>query len=172
MTRKLFTLCSATSLLLCVAMCALWARSYRVGTTWGYYAEQGVDGMWHDRYLASQAGELHFVAFRQDAPSYDRRGRFHGSDYAWRASPHGETSWRLAGFSYDHFPHMPAREWRDWGVPYWVLALITGAIPVACVAHRRRSVRHGRGLCKACGYDLRATPERCPECGTAGEAAA
>jgi hypothetical protein len=52
------------------------------------------------------------------------------------------------------------------GMSHWVLAVVLAIAPARAVSRfvgRRR--RRGLGLCAACGYDLRATPERCPECG-------
>src|SRR4051794_15929314 len=53
-------------------------------------------------------------------------------------------------------------------VPYWFLLIATLLLPVrwTTTAFRARR-RRGAGLCRQCNYDLRATPDCCPECGAA-----
>lgn len=52
------------------------------------------------------------------------------------------------------------------GVAYWMLALLLLVPPGLWVRRFRRQRRAARvGKCPKCGYDLRASPERCPECG-------
>ena len=47
-------------------------------------------------------------------------------------------------------------------IPGFRLAVWAWLASSAMVEHRHEA---RRGRCAACGYDLRATPERCPECG-------
>lgn len=56
--------------------------------------------------------------------------------------------------------------------PWWAITATLALLPLvwlAAFAGRalRRRQRQSRGLCRACGYDLRASAGRCPECGHA-----
>lgn len=71
----------------------------------------------------------------------------------------------FAGFRYANLRPVPI--WFA-GVPLWWLAAITAAPLVLVLVGRRLTVRSRRaGCCAFCGYDLRASTDRCPECETA-----
>jgi len=67
-------------------------------------------------------------------------------------------------------------------VPYRIYAAALGPMVLLCGAYpwavtwrkvrdsRMRRERWRQGLCAECGYDLRASPGPCPECGTPGNA--
>lgn len=101
------------------------------------------------------------------------------------------------GFSFTHVPHPdpaepppdarvelfiklglvaappPTIHYRDTRLgisfPYWfviLLLLMVGTLP-ALARERQAHQRRRAGLCLKCGYDLRYSRDRCPECGTA-----
>ncbi len=51
-------------------------------------------------------------------------------------------------------------------VPLWLILLVTAPLSICWIVNARGLRQPGRsGFCAHCGYDLRATPDRCPECG-------
>jgi hypothetical protein len=155
MFRALLTALSALSLAVCVAAAAVWA--------WGGdvpIRDMGDWGLWCRR------GSLVFKTLRYigERPGGKASGTVMWDE--WR------VHWQCGGLEYGQgeFIYGPYRyATTQVGVPLWFVALLAAPLPVwhAGVLTRRRLARRraARNHCVRCGYDLRATPGRCPECG-------
>ena len=60
--------------------------------------------------------------------------------------------------------------YSTFGVRWVLLTALASGLPVVWIVLHLRSRRaRNSGVCARCSYDLRASPERCPECGTLPE---
>jgi hypothetical protein len=150
MRRKLFTIAAGVSAVLCIAVCVLWVRSYVRD---------------YDFFTVSEWGHHPAIIAGPDSV---------------RAGKYSRRLWSQRGYLIlqDHHYAMDEKRWYwDTIKPATLIAVphvfVAGALAVApalwCryfVKGRRLARREPMGSCCHCGYDLRATPERCPECGT------
>ena len=84
------------------------------------------------------------------------------------------AAWYFVGFETHWLPDYNSGLWtRSYylSIPLWIPSVAFIMLGMGCVvppACRRRK-RRKLGLCLKCGYDLRGSKERCPECGTVFE---
>ena len=146
-------------LLCALALCALWAYTYRRGMELDVNRPTFFYGTSADR------GHFSFFWGHQRIPS----------PYVMRftRSPIDQPRWLR-----DNYPDSFARFGFGFGghsSPYYRLAVFPFWLPTllltTCTAlglrawRRRRRLRRDPHACAHCGYDCRATPDRCPECG-------
>jgi hypothetical protein len=149
MLRRLFALLVSLSLALLVISCVLWVRSYR---------------HFEDEWNFRTPGTHYWVGSYQGSLDMARNGVVNG----FVGNPVKRS---MDTFAFD----VTDIEYRNGSdveleIPYWVLATMTLIPPLIWMARWRRRTRRAAGkVCENCGYDLRATPERCPECGTASK---
>jgi len=155
-----FAVPAALSALLLVATCALWVRSHTMTD----------DIYWY--------GERRMTRFRTSG------GGFWFETRPWQFTTKPHTEWQRypdkALYPFAPSPTSAIHERLGFlasttgydlllVAPYWALALIAAPLPLvwmrASQRRLRRRWRRRRGLCARCGYDLRASPEACPECG-------
>jgi hypothetical protein len=176
MNRRSFSLFSLNcmtvfSLLLLMAMAVVWARTY-IRTDRLYF--------WTETFLTcaeTHRGDVVFSLRPLGRPSGGPRIKHVIDDQAldpdWWNRFKGYTvddnfnyfRWGGGGFGYFKWKDRSDPEW-DVTLPMWFFCAISAVIPMGwSIGHVRRRWRRETGRCLACGYDLRETPYRCPECG-------
>ena len=180
--RRLFILASIFQVAMCVAAASLWVRSYWRGDTLdrrilGMNADEGPHASWffmHQWNIESACGELHFGmrSVEQDGYSEWYTPRFEVRDYRDPVPFDLYRARRIAGFHWssghvDHGDWNATRRYLTVIIPDWAVFAMMCLLSTASFygwSHQRK--QYSIGLCCKCGYDLRATPNRCPECGT------
>jgi hypothetical protein len=174
--RRLFTAAAALSLLLCAATAVLWVRSY-----WRLDIIANPRSSVPQKQLRTQLfgwcyrGECCVMIVRQRGDYYGDRpwrtfsGReaeatddwLHGVLTATPGTWHG-----FVGFSFGGQASQDGAYYRFLRVPLWSMVCVLAILPALAIHKNvRRKVRSTRMRCLACGYDLRSSPNRCPECG-------
>jgi hypothetical protein len=159
--RRLLTLLRALSLLLCVAVAALCVRSYCVDDTvyWGVVRHP------HTQIVAAAANGTVTITWL--------RGFHSRSGWSWFADTPSSsietplTLWGRFGFRcwWDVEPDQRGGQVRLVQFPTWTMVAAFLVLPSRVVLRRCRCRGLQAGTCSRCGYDLRATPGRWPECG-------
>ena len=174
MKRRLFNAVTTLSLLLAATAAALWAVSHLASIFVGYaHAPASVEPVAVFRLdLAAGNGNGWIRLVRADTV-YDTSLVVGPPGFHFRFKPSTDVA-KFAGRSVLGFGRKrlrPAVWYSEDGVafPLWLPIILFALLPSlrAHNRHRQRRRRAG-GACLSCGYDLRATPGRCPECGAAG----
>jgi hypothetical protein len=160
MRRRLLNLLAGMGMTLLPLVLLGWGLSHLAPRKFNFYGGPGVS-------LASERGVFGVLYLSDPAPGTLASGVTGMSGRAITRTPF------FAVFAADVYPDASTvLRGRFAYVPYRVLAVLS-AVPFALAVRgvvRRRRLRHRQehALCLRCGYDLRASPERCPECGVAG----
>ena len=175
MRRRLLNVLAALSLLACVAAAGLWARSYRKTDTVSVAAGRQIIVCELSRGTCALAWHTELAPGLAASEPSSARAVEHG--WGWdtqpgRSADMGPRRWLGFLWYYRRTPQ-PRRSSAERTLHFPIAALViaTLILPAAvAAAHWRRHRRPRPGRCRGCGYDLRATPDRCPECGTPGVA--
>jgi hypothetical protein len=168
MGRPLFPLLCLASALLCVGVTVLWWHSAR--TIDVLTAPRSAGDHW---LISSEFGVVVFEhqQLQPMAPGDPQPGWVFFSDVLPRQFP---GHWQWLGFDAyrgqsKHYRLLPPAMTSGVVVPHWFIVLLLAILPAMWLrqAHVLKIIRNRRaaGLCTHCGYDLRASPGRCPECG-------